>query len=586
MALGPRLREDELDQILSFLDRQDALSVALTSKALYVLAMPYIIAYARLPEHPTMARFSNENYFLLAHDTFLPNPRSNYAWHFNLPGHKAASGGNLWDSRRGRKRHVGRVLTVLKRLPHLRCVTIPATEEYVQRAPLILDILATLPHLTALWLLHASTLTVGLLPTALAPLTSTLRHLLISLEGTDTPIPTSHFSRLFRALSALPCLTKLAITSVYTWDQLLADYHPGSPFPLFAPLPNVRHLTLLSCPMEIVPFCPHVTDLHVEQHNASLELALTRHEWPALRTLTCELPMIGTPPKPPAPSSLLYRPPPHVGRLCVPEGIPVVLNASDLELGKEWALSAPLGSFLELLSGVVSGLELPVSVEAAEPSRTRTDPERPLLWPRMAGRLRTLHLTIACDMKCPSVFSELMTALVTVLSTVSPVYFNATLEPKPIHLYGGDIATLENGDFAVELERVRALRVALPAALADAAPTLRVLGLGSCAVSEEMLAQIEERASSSQDEGTRGDAEADQDAQTSSALCAALQRIAQEPLSRVHRWWWIERGAGSVGAVEIWREVGERARGMAEQEGFDPDTGFDGFFSKRWIYEP
>ncbi|KAH9905533.1 uncharacterized protein BXZ73DRAFT_82908 [Epithele typhae] len=582
MALGPRLCEDELDQILSFLDRQDALSVALASKTLYVLAMPYIIAYARLPTEPTMARFSDENYFLLAHDEFLPTPRSNYAWHFYLPARTApaedAVESDVWTSRRGSKRHVRRVLAVLKELPHLRWITMPGTEEYVRRAPLILDILGTMTHLTALRLLNVSTLTVALLPKALAPLAPTLRYLYISLEWSEPPMLNSHFSHLFYALSTFHCLTKLAVVSDSPWKPLLADNQLGSPFPLFAPLPNVRHLTLLSCPMEIVPFCPSIIDLHVEQCNAPLELALTRHEWPALRTLTCDFPWAGAPAQLAVPCSLSCRPPPHIGRLCV-LGISVGVDTSDLEPRRV------LGPLLELLSGAASGLELAVTVRPAQTSQPPTELERPLLWPRMAGHLRTLHLTVLCDMMCSSMFSELMTTLVTVLSTVSPVYFNATLNPKPIRTYGSDIAS-QNGDFTVELERVRALREILPAALANAAPTLRVLGLGSCAVSEGMLPQIEKHLSDSQEKGTGDDAEADQDAQTSSTLCAALHRIAQEPLSRAHRWWWIEQSAGSVDAVEIWREVGERAREMAEQKDFDLNTGFDGFFSEKCIYQP
>ncbi|KAH9934456.1 uncharacterized protein BXZ73DRAFT_100647 [Epithele typhae] len=124
----------------------------------------------------------------------------------------------------------------------------------------------------------------------------------------------------------------------------------------------------------------------------------------------------------------------------------------------------------------------------------------------------------------------------------------------------------------LEPARVRTAHT-LSTLLVDALPALCVLKVGcmfSASVVEDAEdGELRERLSLAGDEApARGE----------------LQEF--RGVQRGVRWWIVKRGGDGRKMVEVWREVGERAKEVVESDGFDPESSaLDEFFVPRNVYQ-
>ncbi|KAH9939400.1 uncharacterized protein BXZ73DRAFT_76098 [Epithele typhae] len=419
----------------------------------------------------------------------------------------------------------------------LRSLAIPDFHHYRTHSPDLINRLADFTQLRTLVL--SSILT---MPTDNTPLPDlpplALAHTLHSL---DLAFPSKwviehreHVAHIVARLQAFPALRTLCLrsNSMVTPQETSALLLPPSS-PARATLPNIHNLTILRWSPQPVPECPHVEELTLdpgELHSQSI----AGLQWPSIRSLT-----------------ILYHGeydwPTRRGASCIKRELPGLATL---------LFSCTLFWFLDL-SDIQTG-------RTPEPGRF-TDNETALA--RVAARLRSLHIDVHhSNLVKDASWGTFVSAIPQVLAAAPLVHLTLVLVPRD---HKSD-AVVRSNWAADELARVRAARE-IPRRLAEAIATLRVLQVGDAMPHTAWLPPLQVR----RYYGDKYDDKYDDKSEEEEWERCVQEMAAMEAVRR-RRWWWIERRDSSAVMTEIWREDGERARDLVEEDGFDRATGLDG----------
>ncbi|KAH9939397.1 uncharacterized protein BXZ73DRAFT_99601 [Epithele typhae] len=203
------------------------------------------------------------------------------------------------------------------------------------------------------------------------------------------------------------------------------------------------------------------------------------------------------------------------------------------------------------------------------------------IWPHLSG-IRSLYLSLQVLDDFGSRHERLANSLPTALAETSLVHLSISIHmrtpPDPVDSDRGILSE----ECAEELSRFTHSRDVLPRGLVAALPTLRVFMIRHTVHTREELAEAEHIADHEDNDANEDELDClRRDADRAELV---LRQIASE-LPRPERWWWVERTGGSAEMVEIWREDGEEARDIIEDRDFNRETGLDGFFSRKRVYE-
>ncbi|KAH9939395.1 uncharacterized protein BXZ73DRAFT_99599 [Epithele typhae] len=592
------LYDDVLLCMFAFLCAEDATRMALTAKRPYVLALPFALADIHLTSAPIRRPSAKHSgnldnlatglllrrlEYLQGFDPILCRPRSSYIRHLSAPQLS-----KYLRPRGSALEVIERVTTLLFQTLSLRSLTIPHFSTYWDQNLGFVERLADFKHIHTLVLPDVRTLSepdMRLLPD-LSP--SSLAHTLCSLTVRFTLERDigrqERVARMVARLRNFPALRTLHLSIASGLSGHVPPLPPSNPRAI---LENIRDLTIHGAwRPQPVPDCPNINDLTLEVGELRSQ-SEAGFRWPALRTL-----------------AIVYDGnlnwPTRVDSSCITRASrlwfkPSPFLTEDYDLGSRRETGKSFAKTLPGLSTVLFSCTLYWFYEKAneyvdddddddnddngndnawetrrvdndiwDPSRLSTN-EAALA--QVAARLRSLHLEVhhSAYLSHVAPWDTLMTALPNVLAAAPLVHLTLILVPRG-HKVGVAVP-----NSCHELARVRAARE-IPRRLAEAIETLRVLQVGDAMPDTTRLPphQVE-----------RGDHKGEMEEWE-----RCVQEMAAMEVVRRRRWWWIEREDGNAVMTEIWREDGERARDLVEDDGFDRATGLDGFFTSNCVYEP
>ncbi|KAH9939403.1 uncharacterized protein BXZ73DRAFT_76101 [Epithele typhae] len=357
-----------------------------------------------------------------------------------------------------------------------------------------------------------------------------------------------HVARIVTRLQAFPALRTLClrIDATIAFQEKSALHLPPS-YPR-ATLPNIRNLTILSWSPQPVPECPHVEELTLGRSELYWQSAAGLR-WSPLHALT-----------------ILYDDdydwPTRRGASCIKRASRLWFNSSrpnecgieqyEHDTGKlYWEELPGLSTFLFSCT-LLWFLDLS-GVQTGRNPEGFTDNETALA--RVAARLRSLHI----DVHPSALLKDASWDTFAVLAAAPLVHLTLVLAPRD---HKSD-AEVPSSWAAEELARVRVARE-IPRRLAESIATLRVLQVGDAMPHAAWLPPQKVQRADDEDDGS------------DESWRSCLREMAEMEVVRRRRWWWIERKDGSAAMTEMWREDGERARDLVEEDGFDRATGLDG----------
>ncbi|KAH9939396.1 uncharacterized protein BXZ73DRAFT_76095 [Epithele typhae] len=449
---------------------------------------------------------------------------------------------------------IKRVEKILSRSACLRSLAIPHFDHYWTHSPDLIERLADFTQLRTLVLSSIRTM-----PTDKTPLPDipplALAHTLHSLDLTFVSgwaiEHREHVARIVARLQAFPALRTLCLrTDRIFVPPVKRATRQSTPHPR-ATLPNIRNLTIISWSPLPVPDCPHIEELTLDRRELYSQSAAGL-QWPPLRALT-----------------ILYngnqdwmtrREASRItsaSRLWFNSSPPSEHGAwhHERNVGKSYCKEIPGLSTFQFSCTLLWFLDLSdIQMQTGFiPQRGRFTDNKIALT-RVAAHLRSLHIDVHHSTFMKEASWATLRVLPQVLAAAPLVHLTLVLVPRN---HKAD-AVVPSSWAAQELVRVRVARE-IPRRLAEAIVTLRVLQVGDAMPHTAWLPP--QQVKHGDDKGKQEKWE------------RRLQEMAAMEVVRRLRWWWIERTDGGAVMTEIWREDGERARDLVEEDRFDRATG-------------